>query len=93
MGEDVIRRAIDSLSAAELRRSSGHIREIRGVGLMCAVDVDLPSQEVTTRALEHGLVVGAVRAQTVRILPPLIVEEEEIDEALRRFGLALGEPG
>ncbi len=79
-----------------LRLSAGlerlpHVRAVRGRGLMLACDIDLPAPEVVRRALlEQRLLVNATGPATVRLLPALIVEEDEIDEALVRLGAALG---
>jgi len=64
--------------------------EPRGAGLM--VGFDLPgAQDVARRALlEQRLVVHATGPTTIRMLPPLTVAAEEIDEAVRRLGAALG---
>jgi acetylornithine/succinyldiaminopimelate/putrescine aminotransferase len=39
---------------------------------------------------EERLVVNATGPDTVRLLPPLTVSEEELDEAVRRIGALLG---
>jgi predicted acetylornithine/succinylornithine family transaminase len=63
--------------------------EPRGLGLM--VGFDLPdAQDVARRALlEQRLVVHATGPETIRMLPPLTVTADEIDEAARRLGAAL----
>ena len=69
-----------------------HVREVRGRGLMLACEIDVPAPEVVRRALlEQRLIVNATGPTTVRLLPALIVEEDEIDEALARLGAALGD--
>ena len=40
--------------------------------------------------LEHRLVVNATGPDTIRLLPPLTVSEDELDEAVRRLESALG---
>jgi acetylornithine/N-succinyldiaminopimelate aminotransferase len=61
------------------------VREVRGRGLMLAVEIaDAPA--LARRALfEQRLVVNATGPTTVRLLPPLVVSEAEIDDALRRL--------
>jgi acetylornithine/succinyldiaminopimelate/putrescine aminotransferase len=67
-----------------------HVLSVRGRGLMLACELDVPAPEVVRRALlEQHLVLNATGATTVRLLPPLIVTEEEVDDALARFGAAL----
>jgi predicted acetylornithine/succinylornithine family transaminase len=61
---------------------------VRGRGLMLAIDLreGLAAPELASRALlEQRLVVNATGPGTVRFEPPLVVSEEEIDEALVRL--------
>jgi predicted acetylornithine/succinylornithine family transaminase len=60
---------------------------VRGRGLMCAFDLAAGgAPELVRRGLlEQRLVVNATGPVTVRLLPPLIVEESEIDEAVARL--------
>nr|MDP9019656.1 aminotransferase class III-fold pyridoxal phosphate-dependent enzyme [Actinomycetota bacterium] len=54
-----------------------------GLGLLLAAELaDRPAAEVTADALRLGLVVNAVTATAVRLAPPLLVSEAEVDEAL-----------
>jgi len=68
-----------------------HVRAVRGRGMMLACEVDVPAGEVVRRALlRERLVVNATGPTTVRVLPPLIATEADIEQALRRLGAALG---
>jgi predicted acetylornithine/succinylornithine family transaminase len=68
------------------------IAEVRGRGLMVGVRLEdgLDAAAATSAALERGLVINAPAPATLRLLPPLIVSEDDIDEALRRLRLVLG---
>ena len=67
-----------------------HVVEIRGRGLMVAFDVDVDAPEVVRRALlEQHLVVNATGPVTVRLLPPLVVGEREVDDAVERLRAVL----
>jgi acetylornithine/succinyldiaminopimelate/putrescine aminotransferase len=60
----------------------------RGRGLMLAIDLEpgISAPELARRALlEQRLVVNATGPGTIRLEPPLIISEEEIDEALARL--------
>ncbi len=70
-----------------------YVVAVRGRGLMLAIDVDsdpthpLDAAELARRALlEQRLVVNATGPATIRLEPPLIVSEAEIDEAVERLG-------
>jgi acetylornithine/N-succinyldiaminopimelate aminotransferase len=54
----------------------------RGLGLMQAVNVQRElAGTIVQRALEHGLLLNALGSNTLRIVPPLIVTTDDIDEA------------
>jgi acetylornithine/succinyldiaminopimelate/putrescine aminotransferase len=68
------------------------VDHVRGRGLMLGIGlaegVDAP--EVQSRLLDYGLIVNAIGADTLRLLPPLVIGEAEVDEALEIFAKALG---
>jgi acetylornithine/N-succinyldiaminopimelate aminotransferase len=75
---------------AEGLRELPRVTDIRARGLMVAADVDADAMDLARRALlEQRLVINATGATTLRFLPPLIVTEAEIDEALTRLGALL----
>jgi len=63
--------------------------DVRGIGLMLAFAIpDAPG--VVGRALsEQRLVLNATGPDTVRLLPPLNVSDEDVDEAVRRIATCL----
>ena len=64
-----------------------HVVSVRGRGLMLACELDVPAPAVARRALlSERLIVNATGPTTVRLLPPLIVGESEIDDALAAPG-------
>ena len=66
------------------------VREVRGRGLMLAIEIDDAPALVRRALLEQRLVLNATGPTTIRFLPPLVVEEREVDEALRRLRALLG---
>ena len=58
----------------------GGVREIRGCGLMLAVELDRPCGEILHQALEAGLLLNVTAERIVRLLPPLILSDEEADQ-------------
>jgi len=68
------------------------VREVRGRGLMIGIGLEegIEAREVTASALEAGLVVNAPEPSTLRLLPPLIVSEPEIELALGTLRTAIG---
>jgi acetylornithine/succinyldiaminopimelate/putrescine aminotransferase len=64
--------------------------EVRGRGLMLAFHAAEGPDLARRLLLEQRLVVNATGPDTVRLLPPLTVSREEIDDAVARLGAALG---
>jgi acetylornithine/N-succinyldiaminopimelate aminotransferase len=76
-GEIVERRLNSLLDRSPL------VAEVRGKGLMWAVQFsgDI-GERITNAALANGLIVNNVRPNAVRIVPPLTVTEEELEQGL-----------
>jgi acetylornithine/N-succinyldiaminopimelate aminotransferase len=92
----------DEALLASVRELGEHLRhavaelpgvgEVRGRGLMIAFElIEGGAPELVTRALtEERLVLNATGPTTVRLLPPLIIDRSQADEALRRVAKLLG---
>ena len=59
------------------------VEEIRGQGLLLAIELDRPCGELVTAALEHGLLINVTADKTIRLLPPLIMSDEQADEMVK----------
>jgi acetylornithine/N-succinyldiaminopimelate aminotransferase len=71
---------------AELKdRHPGVIAEVRGEGLMIGLKVKLSPQDFAAAARRRRLLTIPAGDNVVRILPPLIVSEEEFAEGVRRL--------
>jgi acetylornithine/N-succinyldiaminopimelate aminotransferase len=67
----------------------GLIEDIRGEGLLLGVKCRIANTEVAAAARAQGLLVVTAGDNVVRLLPPLIVGEAEVDEAVARLETAL----
>jgi acetylornithine/N-succinyldiaminopimelate aminotransferase len=89
--EDVCARA--RRAGARLTEGLGalpSVRGVRGAGLLLAAVLDGPTAaEVVQRALGAGLLVNAVAPDAVRLAPPLLVADDEVEEALGILGAAI----
>ena len=80
---DQPRRAADERWAAlrdALERggvASGRLVESRGRGLMLGFQLDRDCPQLVQRALDNGLLINVTAGNTVRLLPPLIISEDE----------------
>jgi acetylornithine/N-succinyldiaminopimelate aminotransferase len=68
------------------------ITEIRGRGLLVAIEFNSEiAPALVTACLERGLLVNQLKPNALRFMPPLIIGEKEVDEALGVLGEALGD--
>jgi acetylornithine aminotransferase len=69
------------------------VTEVRGRGLMIGVETAGPIARAAMAIArdEHQLLVNATGDTTLRIVPPLTITADEVDEAVRRLGAALAQ--
>ena len=76
---------------AELRDRFPHIiAEVRGEGLLLGLKLNVPNTDFTAAALDEKLILVGAGDNTVRLLPPLTITEEEAREGLARLEAAAG---
>ena len=61
------------------------VAEIRHLGLLLAVEMKSPCQELVSRALQQGLLINVTAAKVIRLLPPLIIDETQTAELADRL--------
>jgi acetylornithine/succinyldiaminopimelate/putrescine aminotransferase len=67
----------------KMKAKFSFITEIRGRGLLLALKFsDNRAEELVMACLKEGLLVNAVKPNALRFIPPLIITEKDIDEAL-----------
>ena len=69
------------------------VKEIRGAGLMWGLELTRDAAAVVPAGLAQGVIVNRTAETVVRLLPPLVITETEVDEALGRLDAALGAVG
>jgi len=72
-----------------LARKHPMVVEVRGAGLMQGLVLDRDATPVVPAALERGLIVNRTAERVVRMLPPYVISDAEIGEALSRLDAAL----
>jgi 4-aminobutyrate aminotransferase-like enzyme len=65
-----------------LRDGLAEFGEVRGLGLLLAVELDRPAAPVVEAALAHGLVIGSAGERTLRLTPPLTLSRAEAAQAI-----------
>ena len=83
------RQGLDALVA-----DSGAVHEVRGDGLMWGIEVDRAvADRVVDCAIARGLLINRTAGTVVRLLPPLNISDDDIDDGLGRLRLALDDAG
>jgi len=54
--------------------------EIRGVGLLCGIELNRPCAELVGRALERNLLINVAAGNVIRLIPPLVIDIPQIDQ-------------
>ena len=66
------------------------VAEIRGKGLMLAVELNVPCGALVAKALEAGLLINVTQERVIRLLPPLTMTDAEADDRLIGHGSESG---
>ena len=65
------------------------IKDVRGAGLMRGLELDRDAAAIVPAGLKRGVVVNRTAENVIRLLPPFVITEAELDEGLSRLDLAL----
>ena len=66
-----------------LKKKYPFITDVRGKGLLIAVQFDSEiAQDVVLACLENGMLINRLMANAIRFVPPLIIGNQEVDEAM-----------
>jgi acetylornithine aminotransferase len=57
-----------------------HVKEIRGMGCMIGIELDKPCKSLFAAAMDKGLIINVTAESVVRLLPPLIMTDDEADQ-------------
>jgi len=69
--------------------NSPHITDVRGRGLMAAIELSVPPAEIVNQGYEHGLLLVNSGPDAIRFIPPLIVEKQHVDELVEKLTMIL----
>jgi len=59
------------------------IADIRGKGLMLAIELDRPCGELVQRCLAEGVLINVTADSVIRLLPPYIMTEAQVDKVIQ----------
>lgn len=77
------------LALKDLAHRYGVIKEVRGFGLMLGAELAVPGKQVVLDAMAEGLLINCTHETVLRFLPPYIVTEKEVDQAVKTLGKLL----
>ncbi len=60
-------------------KNNEHLVDIRNKGMMIGIELNMPCTQLVQLALEAGLLINVTNNSTIRLLPPLIINSEQID--------------
>ncbi|BCS85542.1 acetylornithine aminotransferase [Prevotella herbatica] len=76
----------------QLQQRTTHIKSVRGQGLMVGVVLDIPHKEVRNKLIyEQHCFTGCASTDILRILPPLCLTRDNVDDFIQRFETVLNE--
>ena len=59
--------------------------EQRGLGLIRGIKLSGPVGEVVKKAMKEGLLIISARSDVIRLVPPLVIEKEHVDEMIEKL--------
>ena len=68
-----------------------HVRGIRGKGYMLGLELDKPASDLRLLGLANGILLNVTAESVVRLLPPLNMTEQEMDELVSRLKKSVDE--
>lgn len=75
----------------DLKRKHDCVEEAFGRGLMLALRLSRPGAEVVKRCFEAGFLINCTQDTILRFVPPLVIEEAEIDSLIEELDTILGD--
>ncbi len=61
-------------------KNRNNVKDIRGKGLMIGIELDSPCGDLVQSALDKGLLINVTADSVIRLLPPLIISDNEADQ-------------
>jgi acetylornithine/N-succinyldiaminopimelate aminotransferase len=75
---------------AEMKEKSTRIKEVRGRGLIIAVELTIPGADIVNECMQRGLLINCTNNNVLRFVPPLILTKLDVDKAVGILAEVLG---
>ena len=66
----------------ELKNKHSIIKEVRGLGLMAGIELNIEGNTVVEKSIEKGLLINCTHERVLRLMPALNITKKEIDKAI-----------
>ncbi|HLD69635.1 MAG TPA: aspartate aminotransferase family protein [Candidatus Omnitrophota bacterium] len=65
-----------------LKEKFSCIKEVRGLGLMLGIELNVEGKEIVQACFDHGLIINCTQGNVLRVMPALNVTKKQIDKAV-----------
>jgi len=65
-----------------LQEKYNFIKEVRGLGFIIGIELNIDGKEIVKRCLQRGLIINCTQNKVLRFLPPLIINKKDVDAAI-----------
>ncbi len=91
LGDDLCSHAAEMGDLIKVRlQGLPHVQEVRGMGLLLGLKLDVAAKGVQQAALDEGIILGTSGdASLLRVMPPMVVTEEDVDHLARALAKVL----
>ncbi len=94
--ENLIEQAVqkgDAICSGFIERLHGnnHVVDIRHKGMMIGIELDTPCTDLVKSALQKGLLINVTSEKTIRLLPPLIINDQQINQLVETLSTLIKE--
>jgi acetylornithine aminotransferase len=76
---------------SHLTSNNPHVVSIRHKGLMIGIELSTPCGELVGKALDKGLLINVTADNTIRLLPPLVIDDAQIDQLISTLSALIQE--
>lgn len=66
----------------ELKNKCSTIKEVRGMGLMAGIELNIEGKGIVEKCMEKGLLINCTHDRVLRLMPALNITKKEIDKAM-----------
>lgn len=72
-------------------KDSNLVVDIRGQGLLLAVELNKPCAELVKKGLDNGIVINVTKENVIRLLPPLIISDSEAEQIINKVSALIND--